>query len=366
MIALKICKNCGRQTEDGKIRCPYCGYLFEEDMDKILAEMKNNLGTYKSEMEKPAPAPAAPAVPAQSAEGAAYAQSTPQGAAYGAAYAPQGAYGQDKSDKERFELLTEVAQLKGELRALHGEIDRMNAAQARPVQQQQTYSQNYAAPQPVVYAYAPAAQQGVYSQYARPAEVPAGSSKALGKPRSKNRIVLAVLCLLLAGLSIGLFFMDWINKLTVSGLTLKDIFTGYDGVLYIFDKDNTDVLGFAFALEYIDQFDFKGADWVAKACRAFCRYTVEYGVIVYAGLLVLSVLFLLFSLGGKIQLRGWHRFFAWMSFIVSAILFGVFCWIFGFKQISVWFMVSAGANFLRAIFLAFYRKNNKFAEAGLR
>ena len=105
---------------------------------------------------------------------------------------------------------------------------------------------------------------------------------------------------------------------------------------------------------------------MAKACRAFCRYTVEYGVIVYAGLLVLSVLFLLFSLGGKIQLRGWHRFFAWMSFIVSAILFGVFCWIFGFKQISVWFMVSAGANFLRAIFLAFYRKNNKFAEAGLR
>ena len=60
---MKVCKNCGRQTDDSKVRCPYCGYLFEEDMDSVLRKMKENLNTYKDSVAS-APVPAAPA-PAQ-------------------------------------------------------------------------------------------------------------------------------------------------------------------------------------------------------------------------------------------------------------------------------------------------------------
>ena len=59
---MKICKNCGRQTDDEKVRCPYCGYLFEEDMDSVLRKMKENLNAYRDSVAAaPAQAPAAPA-----------------------------------------------------------------------------------------------------------------------------------------------------------------------------------------------------------------------------------------------------------------------------------------------------------------
>ena len=58
---MKICKNCGRQTDDEKVRCPYCGYLFEEDMDSVLRKMKENLNAYRDSVAAaPAQAPAAP------------------------------------------------------------------------------------------------------------------------------------------------------------------------------------------------------------------------------------------------------------------------------------------------------------------
>lgn len=55
--------------------------------------------------------------------------------------------------RERFELLTEVAQLKGELRALHTEIDRMHGN--APAGPQYAQPVQYAA-QPLVYASYPA------------------------------------------------------------------------------------------------------------------------------------------------------------------------------------------------------------------
>ena len=112
---MKICKNCGRETTDDKVRCPHCGYLFESDMDDMLRRMRSNLDSYKQEMAVAAPPQGAP-VPAQQ-------NAAPQGAAQ--------PYAQQTSDKERFELLTEVAQLKGEVNALHGEISRMQAARAQ-------------------------------------------------------------------------------------------------------------------------------------------------------------------------------------------------------------------------------------------
>ena len=68
---------------------------------------------------------------------------------------------------------------------------------------------------------------------------------------------------------------------------------------------------------------------------------------------------------GKIKFRAWHRFWAWISFLVSLVLFGVFCWSFGFSALTVWFLLGAGANFVRAIFLCFFKKD-KFAEGGLQ
>ncbi len=62
---MKICKNCGRQTDDGKVRCPYCGYLFEEDMDSVLRKMKENLNTYKESVVNAPAQPQAAQLPAQ-------------------------------------------------------------------------------------------------------------------------------------------------------------------------------------------------------------------------------------------------------------------------------------------------------------
>ena len=131
---MKICKNCGRETTDDKVRCPHCGYLFESDMDDMLRRMRSNLDSYKQEMAVAAPPQGAP-VPAQQ-------NAAPQGAAQ--------PYAQQTSDKERFELLTEVAQLKGEVNALHGEISRMQAARAQyeqPPQGAQQPAVVYARPQ---------------------------------------------------------------------------------------------------------------------------------------------------------------------------------------------------------------------------
>ena len=337
---MKICKNCGRQTEDSKIRCPYCGYLFEEDMDDVLREMKQNLATYKEEIKN------ASASSSGSNSGMNVVEGQPSMPVPG-------------SERERFELLAEVAQLKGEMRVLHGEIDRLNSARGLESSQGQTYAQPVI---PVSYA-----QPGVYSHYPNSVQPmqgviaqTAGTNRNMksgtpSKPRSKNRIVISVLCLLMLGLSIGMFFLPWI----------KDSFKGIEGVLYIFGKDKAGVADFAAALAAIEVYDFKGPATIAKICRIVCSNVVEYGILVYAGLLVFG-LFTLLSLGGRIQLRAFHRFFAWMAFLVSLLLFGIFCWVFGFKAITMYFLLSAGANFMRCLFLIFYKKDNKFLSAGLR
>lgn len=377
---MKICKNCGRETDDTKIRCPYCGYLFEEDMDGVLSRMKSNLNSYKQELaatQVPAKPQAQPVQPVQQAQPVQQVQPAQQAMPVQPVQQVQQPVQQDNS-KERFELLSEVAQLKGELRAMHSEIERLHAAPQQPqiqyvaapaaqpaqqpVQPAQPaqpapgpttviYTQPYVpqaqmqpqyAPQPVVQQVIPAYAQGDVA-YARQGYAPVAKKKK----RSGNRIVLSILCILLLGVSIGLFFVDWIDW-EASSIAFK----GFDGVLYIFGQGET--AGFTAYLEAIKGMEFIGNETVASICRSICYYVVNYGVIVYAVFLVLGFP-LLFSLSGTVSCKGWHRFVAWMSFIVAAVLFGIFCWVSGFSSVTMLFLVGGGANFVRGLFLAFYR-----------
>lgn len=324
---MKICKNCGTETEDDKIRCPRCGYLFEEDMDSVLRRMKENLNNYKKEV---------------TAENA-------------AAKLPNAESQEPVSGpKERFELLAEVAQLKGEVKALHGEIDRMHASSVNPQAAPQAMGQGvpqqpvyYAQPYPAPYAqpYNAAAYganpYGAKGGYAQPKAVEYSK-----RARSANRIVISIVCTLLIALSIGMFFQVWLG----GDYGVK----GFDAFSYIFDKDSEGGLRFAVYLEAISAKEFAGNATIANICRNFCKYVVQYGVLVYAGLVVLGFP-ILFSLGGKLRFRGWHRFFAWVSFLAALLLFGVFCWVSGFSALTTWFLVGAGANFVRCLFLIFYR-----------
>lgn len=383
---MKICKNCGRQTDDSKVRCPHCGYLFEENMDSVIRKMKENLNTYKGTVSS-APAPAATAqpaaqAPAQSAQPAVQqVPAQPQPAARPQPAAQPQAYVQAPVQADnsmgRYELLSEVAQLKGELRALHTELDRSKAA-VQPVQQPVQYVQpaqyvqppvqyiqppvQYMQPQPpqtVIYANSPYPAQPAPQVYVQtPQQNPqyvqaaAGEQAAAGKKksvRSTNRIVISIISILLLALSVGMCFLPWIS--------MEDgafSFTGWEGISYIFNKDSEGAILFAGYLEMIEQFDFAGGEMIANVCRTACRFIVEYGIIVYAAFLVLSIPLLL-SITGKISGKGWHRFASWMSFIVALIIFGVFCWITGFSSITIWFLLGAAANLVRCLFLAFYK-----------
>lgn len=336
---MKICKNCGRETEDDKVRCPYCGDLFQEDMDKVLSQMKSNLNAYKGEIAaqpvQPMTAQSMPAQPVQTA---------PMQTAQPAQAAPA------QAQRQEFELLAEVAQLKGELRALHNEVDRMHAAGRAGAQP--AAPQPYIQPAPVYTQ--PAAQAGVYpppsygpayaAQSAAPVPVASGAGKAK-KSRSKKRIFLSIVSVLLLGLSIGMFFMPWIKT---EGMAFK----GFDAFGYLFgEKEGTPFAAFLAHIQTAEV--FKGSEFIVNACRNICYYGAMYGIIAYAAFLVLSI-FLLLSLGGRISLKGWHRFTAWMSFLIALALFGIFCWVSGFSALTIWFLVGAGANLVRCFFLAFY------------
>lgn len=341
---MKICKNCGRQTDDDKVRCPHCGYLFEEDMDAVLSKMKENLSAYKNTV---AALPAA-AQPAQQQETVAPVNV--------AAEQPVAAVPQ----RERFELLAEVAQLKGELKVLHSQIDRMQAYSVpqTPAAQNSAYIQPPVQPQTVIYA-----QQGNAPQRYVPSETrqgPAETAVRAKKPRSANRIVISAFCLLLVAFSIFVFFRSWVEWTADS---VKANFQGFDAFMYLIDKDSEAAGRFAQYLTVIDNFTFVGNETIAGVCRSFCKYVVEYGIVVYAGLLVLGFP-LLFSLFGRIRFRAWHRFFAWTSFIAALLLFGVFCWVSGFSAVTVWFLVGAGANLARCLFLIFF-KGKKKLKGGL-
>lgn len=323
-ITVKICKNCGRQTEDDKIRCPYCGDLFGEDMDAVLRQMKSNLNSYKSEIS----AQIGSSVSASDAS----APSTPP---------------VQDGQRERFELLSEVAQLKGELKALHGEVERMHATQQE--MRQSSYPQSgYTAQSGQTYAYGqPFGTQNSAKTSVLPnaQPVPHAAPVSKKKPRVKKRIVISVACVLLLALSIGTLFMPWVGG---NGGNFK----GLDSVLHLFGIGSG--TSYSEYLNFIQTTDlFKGNEFIAGACRNVCYYGVLYGITAYVAFLALSLLQLC-SLGGRISMKGWHRFTAWMSFLTALALFGIFCWMSGFSAVTTWFLFGAGANFVRCIFLAFY------------
>ena len=43
-----------------------------------------------------------------------------------------------------------------------------------------------------------------------------------------------------------------------------------------------------------------------------------------------------------------------LAVIFAGALFGIFCWVSGFSAVTMWFLLGAGANFVRCLFLAFY------------
>ncbi len=335
---MKICKNCGQQTDDGKVRCPHCGFLFEEDMDDVLREMKNNLRNYRSEVVAKAASAAQPesAAPSPSAQ-----QPAPES---------------DAGQKERFELLAEVAQMKGEMRVLQNEIERLHNTQPA---QTVVY-----APQPAPAAPA-AGQDGAGGAPAAEANAQKKSKKKknkdfvisvkMTKKRSANRIVISILATLFLGLSIGMLFMPWVKDMAVKG---------YEGLLYIFDKESQDTAGFQALMAAISAHQYANGEFFQNLVVTAITYVVQWGVVVYMACLLLSI-FVLFSLGGKIKFRAWHRCWAWLSFVVAAVLFGVFFWTFKFSGLTIWFLLGMGANFVRAILFCFYKKED-YVEGGLQ
>lgn len=338
---MKICKNCGQQTDDGKVRCPHCGFLFEEDMDDVLREMKNNLRNYRSEVVAKAASAAQPesAAPSPSAQ-----QPAPES---------------DAGQKERFELLAEVAQMKGEMRVLQNEIERLHNTQPA---QTVVY-----APQPAPAAPA-AGQDGAGGEGGAPAAEANAQKKSkkkknknfvisvkMTKKRSANRIVISILATLFLGLSIGMLFMPWVKDMAVKG---------YEGLLYIFDKESQDTAGFQALMAAISAHQYANGEFFQNLVVTAISYIVQWGVVVYMACLLLSI-FVLFSLGGKIKFRAWHRCWAWLSFVVAAVLFGVFFWTFKFSGLTIWFLLGMGANFVRAILFCFYKKED-YVEGGLQ
>ena len=338
---MKICKNCGQQTDDGKVRCPHCGFLFEEDMDDVLREMKNNLRNYRSEVVAKAASAAQPesAAPSPSAQ-----QPAPES---------------DAGQKERFELLAEVAQMKGEMRVLQNEIERLHNTQPA---QTVVY-----APQPAPAAPA-AGQDGAGGEGGAPAAEANAQKKSkkkknknfvisvkMTKKRSANRIVISILATLFLGVSIGMLFMPWVKDMAVKG---------YEGLLYIFDKESRDTAGFQALMAAISAHQYANGEFFQNLVVTAITYVVQWGVVVYMACLLLSI-FVLFSLGGKIKFRAWHRCWAWLSFVVAAVLFGVFFWTFKFSGLTIWFLLGMGANFVRAILFCFYKKED-YVEGGLQ
>ena len=347
---MKICKNCGRQTEDDKVRCPYCGNLFESEMDLVVRRMKSDLQNYKQGMSAPvAPAPA-PAQPAP-----APAQTAPVRA-------------EDEAwRKERQEMATTIAELRGEVRAMQGELGRIQsshaaypqpvymqpvpqaapaaapqepaAAPAQPAQPVAPAQTVYMAPQ----LYAPAGAP-VYAP-AQPALSPAETKSELKKVRSSNRIVLSVLCLALIAASIGLFFVSWITYTVGSE---EFAFRGFDALLYAMGKGKGSTFEY-----YLNTLISADAIPLGSVLATPVRYAVRYGILVYGALLVLGFP-ILFSLGGRFIGKGWHSAFAWLPFIVALILFGLFFLVSGFGSITMGFLLGAAANLVRAIFLIFY------------
>lgn len=364
MVIVKICKNCGRESEEGKIRCPFCGYLFEDEMDSVLREMSLNLNSFKEELTAPKPQQTGISAPAQPSVSAAASADPVLAAAYAvretpspAAYPARISYPAPQSAAEPEDLKLEVANLKGQLTAMQGELGRLSMQRGVQMQQNPVSYQPMPAPaQPVYFANtygypAPVPAEGVYSQIpeakdpAAPAYANAGKDKA-DSARSKRRIVLAVLTILFLAASIASFFLNWIKFEAFEG------FKGFEAINHVFGIKGGEP--FEAYLNIIRAHEFAGSAMIAKLCLNFCFYVVKYGVVVYAALLVLS-LPILFSLGGRIRFKAWHAFFAWTSALAAVLLFAVFCWVSGFSAMTLFFLGGAAANVLRGFFLLFYK-----------
>lgn len=341
---MKICKNCGYAADDAQLRCPRCGDLFEEDMDSMLREMRNNLNSYKNEVsaapQQPVAAPAQPAQPVQPVAGAGV--QPVQGTAQGDAA-----------------LQEELARVRGELRAMQAEMDRVSGARGGYVQPQMpVIVQPVTSPAPqqptVIYQAYPAVPQAVPAAGAaeekggeaaakadKNAKYKPGKKRAPKIRRCGSRIFISVVALLMIAASVAMFFFDWV-KSSYGGFSGFDILAALGGI----DR------GAAFET-YVATY-INGTNLWFNAVATACEYILRYGVIVYGVLLILG-LPVLFSLGGRVKFKGWHTFCAWSCFIVALLFFLIFLLATGFSSMTIWFLLGAGANFVRCIFLLFYK-----------
>ena len=341
---MKICKNCGYAADDAQLRCPRCGDLFEEDMDSMLREMRNNLNSYKNEVfaapQQPVAAPAQSVQPVQPVAGAGV--QPVQGTAQGDAA-----------------LQEELAWVRGELRAMQAEMDRVSGARGGYVQPQMpVIVQPVTSPAPqqptVIYQAYPAVPQAVPAAGAaeekggedaakadKNAKYKPGKKRAPKIRRCGSRIFISVVALLMIAASVAMFFFDWV-KSSYGG------FSGFDILAALGGSDR----GAAFET-YVATY-INGTNLWFNAVATACEYILRYGVIVYGVLLILG-LPVLFSLGGRVKFKGWHTFCAWSCFIVALLFFLIFLLATGFSSMTIWFLLGAGANFVRCIFLLFYK-----------
>lgn len=341
---MKICKNCGYAADDAQLRCPRCGDLFEEDMDSMLREMRNNLNSYKNEVfaapQQPVAAPAQSVQPVQPVAGAGV--QPVQGTAQGDAA-----------------LQEELAWVRGELRAMQAEMDRVSGARGGYVQPQMpVIVQPVTSPAPqqptVIYQAYPAVPQAVPAAGAaeekggeaaakadKNAKYKPGKKRAPKIRRCGSRIFISVVALLMIAASVAMFFFDWV-KSSYGGFSGFDILAALGGI----DR------GAAFET-YVATY-INGTNLWFNAVATACEYILRYGVIVYGVLLILG-LPVLFSLGGRVKFKGWHTFCAWSCFIVALLFFLIFLLATGFSSMTIWFLLGAGANFVRCIFLLFYK-----------
>ena len=341
---MKICKNCGYAADDAQLRCPRCGDLLEEDMDSMLREMRNNLNSYKNEVfaapQQPVAAPAQSVQPVQPVAGAGV--QPVQGTAQGDAA-----------------LQEELAWVRGELRAMQAEMDRVSGARGGYVQPQMpVIVQPVTSPAPqqptVIYQAYPAVPQAVPAAGAaeekggeaaakadKNAKYKPGKKRAPKIRRCGSRIFISVVALLMIAASVAMFFFDWV-KSSYGGFSGFDILAALGGI----DR------GAAFET-YVATY-INGTNLWFNAVATACEYILRYGVIVYGVLLILG-LPVLFSLGGRVKFKGWHTFCAWSCFIVALLFFLIFLLATGFSSMTIWFLLGAGANFVRCIFLLFYK-----------
>lgn len=343
---MKICKNCGYAADDAQLRCPRCGDLFEEDMDSMLREMRNNLNSYKNEVsaapQQPVAAPAQPVQPVQPVAAPVQPVQPVQGTAQGDAA-----------------LQEELARVRGELRAMQAEMDRVSGARGGYVQPQMpVIVQPVTSPAPqqptVIYQAYPAVPQAVPAAGAaeekggeaaakadKNAKYKPGKKRAPKIRRCGSRIFISVVALLMIAASVAMFFFDWV-KSSYGG------FSGFDILAALGGSDRGAAFE-AYVATYIN-----GTNLWFNAVATACKYILRYGVIVYGVLLILG-LPVLFSLGGRVKFKGWHTFCAWSCFIVALLFFLIFLLATGFSSMTIWFLLGAGANFVRCIFLLFYK-----------